>query len=391
MSANSIPSDCVICLSKLQKIETDFPLLCPNKCTNICTKCLTHLKVSSESGPSSCPKCRASLPDQVMKDTHFMRCVRELEAIVQAGITDSEMSGAELRLKYSVTPVDIEDAKKRLEVHEEAGYHCYVQPLVNTQSFNSQTQHDEILSPMSHKIDTRFLGGLEAFTSEEEQIYITELMTSGITRKLAQAAQILSEIKHIHAADKIQNDNIKKISSLWSRSNTGEEERAIQTTMSNPDSIDLPPMPKYVFLKANFDVYARRGKVIKFKDDGWNGTMADAFARVYVSNPNNNSDDGSEDDEDKDEEFGDEDGFLNDGDKNKNRVIVTCARREIFKAGIEVGDVVTHINSDEFLGTAEDLRSLIHNFYLDDDVETFTMVLNAEQSTAATLKKCAKH
>eukprot|EP01083_Nonionella_stella_P249270 862164_1 len=95
--------------------------------------------------------------------------------------------------------------------------------------------------------------------------------------------------------------------------------------------------------------------------------MADAFARVYVSNPNNNSDDGSEDDEDKDEEFGDEDGFLNDGDKNKNRVIVTCARREIFKAGIEVGDVVTHINSDEFLGTAEDLRSLIHNFYLDDD------------------------
>ena len=82
---------------------------------------------------------------------------------------------------------------------------------------------------------------------------------------------------------------------------------------------------------------------------------------------------------------------MNDGDKKKNRVLVTAARGQAARAGIKERDVVTHVNTDEFLGNVEDLKAMIQNYYLDGDTTTFTMVLNAEQSTADALKKRAKH
>ena len=42
-------------------------------------------------------------------------------------------------------------------------------------------------------------------------------------------------------------------------------------------------MPRYVILKTDFDVFAKKGKVLKFIDDGWDGSVADAFSRVSLS------------------------------------------------------------------------------------------------------------
>jgi hypothetical protein len=403
-------SNCVICLSQLEHHDIEFPLLCPTKCTNVCSNCLSHLKLKSTSGDSGnspaptylCPKCRAEMSPQAFADTQFMRSVRKLEELVQAGTSDSEMSGAELRMKYSVTPTQIESTKRRLEEYE-SGTNSTIQTLV-TSAPDSHTQQQEQQGPksrssaLSDKIDTLLLGGLESFISEEEQVYITELMTSGDTRKLAQAAQILSEIKRLNDIDNNNQNPLslsKPMASLWTRTSSGSEKRAMQMAIPSGGEGNLPPMPKHVVLRADFDIFARHGKILKFKDDVWDGSMADAFVRVYVKNSSSHSSGDDSDDNDNENEneegLGDEDGFLNDGDKKKNRVLVTAARGQAARAGIKERDVVTHVNNDEFLGNVEDLKAMIQNYYLDGDTTTFTMVLNAEQSTADALKKRAKH
>ena len=309
--------------------------------------------------------------------------------MVQAGTSDSEMSGKELRMKYSVTPSQIESTKRRLEEYE-VGTDSSVQTLVtNASGSQNQKQIPKVSSVLSDKIDMPLLDGLSSFMSEEEQVYITELMTSGETRKLAQGAQILSEIKRLNVID----ENIKPMSAQWTRNSSVSMKRAIKMASPDDGGIPLPPMPKHVILSADFNINARHGKILKFKDDVWDGSMADAFARAYASNSNSQSNDDESDQSDHSEEnyIGEEDGFLNDGDKKKNRVLVTCSRGKAAKAGIKKQDVVTHINNDEFLGNAEDLKAMIQNFCEDIDMVSFTMVLNAEQSTADELKKRAKN
>ncbi len=410
-SMNS-PDCCVICLNQLEYQDKEFPLLCPKKCTNVCSNCLPYLKQTSEndsdgdnnrnstgSGKYLCPKCRAEISYQAFEDLQFMRAVTNLENMVKAGTTDSDMSGAELRLKYSVTPSQIKCAKQRLQDHE-SGINTSIRPLVSASSATVTEAPNKQLhekTGISDNIDSILLGGLDSFMSEDEQVYITELMTSGDTRKLGQAAQILSEIKRLNCIDQFtQNHLLNPMSSLWTltRSSSAPEQRALQMAIpSGGEGDDLPLMPKHVILTADFDIFARHGKVLKFKDDGWDGTIADALARVYVSKSGSNSEDDESDDPEYEEEerFGEEEGFLNDGDRKKNRVLVTAARGQAARAGIRNGDVVTHINNEEFLGNAETLKKMIQTYYLDSDIPTFTMVLNAEQSTADALAKRARN
>lgn len=348
----------------------------------------------------------------------MMRCVRKLEASVAGDTPDSELSGAELRMKYSITSSEIENAKRRLgqfvsgETSLSASASASESATVSDPQLSTSPQKPKA-SKLSSKIDTVLLSGLDSFMSEEEQVYITDLMTSGEPKKLAQAAQILFEVNRLNTVEDRSTSTstgtiiTTSLSSLFAKKLSQAEERAIRMSMSMPiqgadteestkDSIDdLPPMPKHVVLNADFDVYASHNKVLKFKDDTWDGSLADAFARaVHVSNSDSFHGD---DDDDEDEENGEEDGFagqqggfVNDGDKRKNRVLVTAARREAWKAGVKKGDVVTHVNMDDFRGTADDLRKLINNLHLSGD-PTFSMVLNAEQSTADALKKRAKN
>lgn len=73
--------------------------------------------------------------------------------------------------------------------------------------------------------------------------------------------------------------------------------------------------------------------------------------------------------------------------KKDNRVIVAVSRRQALRCGIKEGDVVTHVNMEEFDGDANDLHEMINDFYIKGNKEAvFTMVLNAEQSTATELQ-----
>jgi O-acetyl-ADP-ribose deacetylase (regulator of RNase III) len=305
---------------------------------------------------------------------------------------DSELSGAELRFKYCTTKQEIEEAKRRLQ-----------RAYANGEDEKDQTGKDSIGngSKMAsigcdssssssssssrrsrrRKLEKALLDGLQGFVSQEERNYIMDLMTSGDPNKLAQAAHILFEIRQLnnvhHGNDPGSGESvlINSIRSLVSQHKTSEAEIKVMKRISMATSLEekLPPMPKHVVLKADFDVNARYSKLIKFKDDGWDGSLSDAFSRMYSNKS------------DQDDEHG--------GRKeHENRVVVTEARRQAAKAGIEKGDVVTHVNMDEFHGDADALRSKIQNFYMSTvsgNPVVFSMTLNADQNTADELKKIA--
>lgn len=294
---------------------------------------------------------------------------------------DSELSGAELRFKYCTTKQEIEEAKRRLQ--------------------NAYTDSDDVdelkrqfaktRSTRNSKLEQALFYGLERIVSQEERTYIVDLMTSGDPNKLAQAAHILFEIRNINNVNHSNiNDSSREaadesrvVNSIRSilHSKTSEAQSKIikrMTMAATTQEAKLPPMPKYVTLKADFDVYARYGKLIKFKDDGWDGSLSDAFSRMYS------------DKSDSDHQDGEGGGKK----ENKNRVIVTEARRQAAKAGIEKGDVVTHVNMEEFHGDADELRAKIQSFYnvsfeKNGSTIIFSMTLNADQITADELRKLA--
>lgn len=319
-----------------------------------------------------------------MQDTLLMRNLHKIQG--SSHIPDSELSGAELRLKHSTTVEDIAAAKKRLQVHA-------ARLSGDADNFKFQGgENDLVVLPRRSLVESDFwdkalLDGLDHVISEAEQLYIIELMTCGDADKLAQAAQILSEMRILLApcdlnANKPPERGSTTISQAEARAldmaMTTEERIRMQHILDHRKNCPLPPMPRFVMLQANFDVYARHGKMLKFKDDVWDGTVANAFARVHTT---------SFRDKDSDLEDEYEEGVFNDGSPTmRNRVIVTASRGQAATLGVQVGDVVSHVNGDEFRGDAHDLKEMINKFYMDGDENyTFNMVLNAEESTAAAL------
>ena len=401
MAANK---ECAICLSKLQDHETEYPLLCPANCaTNICTNCSAIFSKCSDGGHTnkidlpSCPKCNADI-SHAIKDTHLMRCVRQVQVSSSKDVPDSELTGEELRVKYSISKEEIENAQQRLD-----GF--------STVDRNTGSTHISSSEPGTTSrpttgagIDTDLLSGLEDFMSIEEQRYITELLTSGVTYHVAKATQILSEIKRIHpsisdTSDSLQNLNKKMMYPLTllfaKKTRLGvAEQRAIDMSIPSASGglrLALPRMPKYVVLKADFDAYARHSKILKFKDDTWDGSLADAFSRMYTGNSDDRRSDDDDDNDDDDDDDDDVDSSSEES-KSENRVVITTSRRQAARVGIVEGDVVSHINMEEFRGCAENLREMIQHFYISGSGSgTFSMVLNGDQATADELRKRQAH
>jgi hypothetical protein len=70
-----------------------------------------------------------------------------------------------------------------------------------------------------------------------------------------------------------------------------------------------------------------------------------------------------------------------------NRVLVASVRGQAGKCGIMKGDVVTHVNGEEFTGTANDLRSVLIHAYEEQGHDGIVMlVVNAEECTAEALR-----
>lgn len=366
--------DCPICLNPMQEADELYPLLCPTECGyNFCSSCVEHLVESSKDDYQlasdgnrhvkvrlQCPQCRSNLSNTI-EDTLLMRKAKTAEQYQE--IPDSQLNARELRIKHEFIEQyakDVEHAVARLRKHQRDNGGEFPEPL--NLSFPSISQKDED----DKFVDTTLFQGLEYAMTDSERRYVQGLLISGSSQKLAQAAQILHGIFQL-TLEGMAPKNVPERS--WK-----EERRLIEMLEVFRKRNPLPAkMPKYVVLKA----FATREKTITFKNDQWDGSIADAFSRVKTT---------------KLQQSGGIDNILSQADDSqlhhepRDRVLVASVKGQAGKAGIQKGDIVTHINGEEFLGTAEELRDLIASFHSDNPDCMFQLVFNAEDSIAEVLR-----
>jgi hypothetical protein len=162
-----------------------------------------------------------------------------------------------------------------------------------------------------------------------------------------------------------------------------EYKRAIKYMAEHP----LPArMPKYAEIVADQpDLFA-----LAVFDDKWDGSVQDAFSRItvhkglfgkprvskqYTETP------GIRRIIDAFSAKHDGKGII---DVCRSRVIVSSVTREAGMQGVVAGDVVSHINGDEFTGTADELRTMISEF---EEGRTVTIAFNADKAVAEALRR----
>jgi len=423
-------SDCQICLNSMSQQDTIYPILCPKQCGfNMCITCIDQFIQSSEDDYKEasdgnmavkihliCPNCRGNVKRSIY-DTLYCRYALNLQDKadkIPKELTDSELSGNELRIKYNAIELvhEFENSRNRLKnikleiINEnEFFFGC----RLSTTGEDNTTITIPFESGFS-VIDSSLFAGLEFSMSNYEQQYVTKLMVSGNSDMLAQASQILSEISIVLREKKNGKNNnrrVKKnvgdqITREWPpQSTTNNEKQRENDAMISRRRRKYPlpnRMPIHVELDANFDIYAKRCEVLKLRDDRCNFYALDELSRADLTSSSICSDN----DKTLSEHAGKNDYYIPDPYAinknikpkriiksnlcNTNRVLVHISRGEAAKKGIRKNDVVTHINGEKFDGNSFELNYLINSFCKNQTINTFTIVLNADNDTAKSLK-----
>jgi len=217
---------CPICLNDMNPADTQHPIRCPTTCNfNFCINCLLSLLASSKDDYEmasdgnrhvkihlNCPNCRADISGSI-EDTIRLR--RKALAKELQTVPDGELSAKELQCKYwkEDNGILLEDEGK------------------------SQNK-----GPKPLEIDPTLFGGLDFAMTEQEQKYVTRLMTSGYPDQLCQAAQILSGIAELVRNGKtrhMQHNNSNAINGNHNNApnsvaaNTARTAAALQTANAN--------------------------------------------------------------------------------------------------------------------------------------------------------------
>ncbi len=369
-------------------------------------------------------------------------------------MADSELTATELRLKYS--------SMKTLHLESlgnDTDNDASKKQKSNPQSPISNSLSDEIAA-MSAIIDTDLFCGLTLLLTEDEQRYISQLMTSGDVDKVAQGVQLLSSISEFsrhhgvtssimgsngistnrsdsHCSSSHRSTGSSSYSSRYpstatatknlrtGRSNTakkpasnhGVAAKAIAMSQSAEEKLQAAaekrakdhwkrnPLPRRMPKSVTLDIINHSNHTQSFPlvltDDEWDGTIADAFRRVQIDRKTNQVMK-SRNAVEKKNRWGRKT-IHNTNDDNDDsqtpeicegytgpaqRVVVASVKGQAAKKGVQVGDVVTHVNGERFEGSAADLIRDIQYFAERGD-DSIVLVLNAEPATAAALSKRA--
>lgn len=297
-------------------------------------------------------------------------------------------------------------------------------------------EHEEAVVALP--IDTTLFNGLEFAMTEEEQQYVTKMMVSGDPSQLAQAAQILAGISELmmkgitpsmrcqNAAKKSEVSSAsagipvsrgrsggtsRNDKSSWARgaaSNAGAVSRALAMAETDASRAQakreaeiaahrrmhpLPSrMPRHVTLNAFDPAQSPRrwgdSKCpLAFADDEWDGSIADAFARVSIGRGGKVV----KGTIDKTKQKGVHNVLMAGGGSKyethlsspSGRVVIASSFGQAGRSGIQKGDVVTHLNGEGFIGNSDVLRALIGQIWAQEGAAgTFSLVVNAEPCTA---------
>ena len=333
--------DCLVCMEGLGVEDCQYPLLCPTKCGfNMCVTCIEQFVQSSQSDYQEasdghlavkvklqCPQCRGDLSTTI-HDTLLCRQMA-IQQNQLTSIPDSELTAQDLQTKHSI---HLKEAQERLE-----------------QLSSSNNKNTSMMF-----MDRDLFGGLDFVMSEQEQYYISQLMSSGNVQQLAQAAQILSGMSDLLRQGLLKpSSNTSKPTSL----DTMPDE-FIPTMQIIGRHRKFNPLPKRMPIHIQLEPFLTtiRNAPLRFHDHTWDdGRVSSAFAMATTQ---------------------------------KNRIVITRVRGKAAKYGIQKGDVITHVNGELFTGTAQDLNNLLHKFYHEDQ-PPFSLVVNAEENTAFLLKQRA--
>ena len=312
------------------------------------------------------------------------------------------------------------------------------------QSMRWPKQPDPGIVKTPHEIDLSLLSGLEIAMTPAEQELVVDLMTSGEVSQVAKAARILhgvqlnifgkgvpgtavskgvatekmtersnaarssvfaliDEAKHIrektesakkqarNAGLVAQNLASPPLSGARTTTSYRAAEISIRQNMERLKRFPLPVrMPKFVEL----ELPDHRTSSLPFGliDDIWDGYLIDAFVKISVSF-------GGSVHKKQPKHKGvyrilnmdaDDDSFNNPRiDVDKPRVLVSSVRSGAGRQGVVKGDVITHINGEEFHGTKADFKEAIRSAAARNDGNTLELILNAERSVVEAIKRRA--
>ena len=231
-STSTTTISCPICLDAMSTADTLHPIPHPpgssSSCQyNFCLSCLTALYTSSQDDYEmasdgnrhvkvklACPNCRSQLSIDAVEQT-----VRSRQGALAAElqhIPDGELSAGQLRCKHQLS---LSTSATTTNTTAAAA--------VN----NSNRKKEAVM-----EIDTTLFGGLDVAMSEQEQKFVTSLMTSGYPHDLCQAATILCGIANLLRDGKLvvsNNNNHTNTPSSSSSSSRSQSSAVLSHGYSN--------------------------------------------------------------------------------------------------------------------------------------------------------------
>ncbi|CAB9511438.1 expressed unknown protein [Seminavis robusta] len=294
-------------------------------------------------------------------------------------------------------------------------------------------------------IDLTLLSGLEPAMSPEEQARVTEMLVSGDKNELAKAAHVLYDLgvllkqgmlfsnRSEKAKSQLQASFQKEFKSSKNRPAFNDRDTRVSEEKKQNDfdrdirshALPLPVrMPRMVIVEAyDPDGTPEERKLLpgtkttkpslNFCDDPWDGTLGAAFTKLEVTK---SSDTGggikkffkpkkevipttTSSSKTVDTTLKFSPGFDAIADRmdggysakltlhDEPRVLISSLHNDAAKVGLQKGDVVTHINGEEFLGNAQELNFIIKEHYANAGAgDKLELVVNAEQCVAKALQ-----
>ena len=442
--------DCPICLEEQSPADLEHALQC--KCGyNFCLTCIENLIKSSKDDYMeasdgnmhvkvflNCPRCRSDLGSRI-HDTVLLRKA----TLVSEKDNDDELSESERQWIVAIHEEQVQTAITEARRREAEFFGKTVKQDswdVGIESHNADG--NKSVSPPKRAIDTTLFQGLEYIMTQEEQLVVTDLMTSGLTNKLAAAAELLHSIvmrmqnggtppsvepkkppehhrSSIYAlieesklailkADTAANVGVPETRPIGVRPTRVNQKAVLHKAIDDEirqrnQFMGLHPlpvrMPKYVEFNLHVTENtsflplfgSRDSRPLTFCNDTWDGSVMDAFTKITITS---NGDDvlvtkkSNESPGVLNVVHGVDD-FTQQIDMDKERVLVASVSSQGGRQGVLKGDVVTHFNGEEFDGTAQDLDAAIQASADRSESGTFSLILNADRPVAEALKRRA--
>jgi hypothetical protein len=379
-------SDCPICLETLIPSEEIYTLPCNNCKYNFCTTCATEFLRSSKDDYTeasdgskqvkvhiACPQCRSKYPMDI-GDILLLRNAHSLGlAICDANgkpYPDSELTATQLSSKR-----DFYHGSRKNNV--ELAHGLFVKVLAGKQKeeldaampiwqrlFEGVDETDKASgqsnprnSTESNFCDATLFFGLDDCMGTDEQAFVTQFLTNGQEEKLAQAALILNGVLKLYTSGGQVNRGMAKLT-------LAQTQKAFELKEKTKKRFPLPNhMPGYV----NVPVFKRTKTFLQFVDTDWDGKIVAGnaksqkiFDRVY-----------SEYELPK---------------ESRKVVAIKSVGGAAGRVGLRKADIVTHINDQEWEGTAKELGEEIHRLHEANSDSEFNMTVNANRETAKFLQ-----